>query len=379
MNESWRMDLKIQPLQVSAYRPPTVTRPAAQTMAQEPVDLSLSTAQADPKLIKPGQLQWSSFVQPQAETLAKGLPGWEQTPASGLADLAARYFSQSEFQALNSGTYHNVEHPLVVAEAAGGFAQGLGWSPERKLFIQQVALLHDADDRSQVGSEEAKVGTPARAQVTLEWMDQQQEALRERFDWSPEQFTEAKALIARTDFPFDDKPKKPMGTRYDEQSPVQVYKDLLEQLPKEKQAQVLRDGLALRFADQAGFYAGSFDQAVQSVEGLALELQTVGVPTDLASSLKFTPKFLVDVGKDTGFDRQLAGELGHTLQLPGRDELLSSWEPAMAQRFRSNSAQFDFLAQAVDSLPPQDVTANLASLKESARSVYRLTTGRTPS
>lgn len=374
------MDLKIQSLPPAAYRPPSVDRPAAQVVTPEPIDQSSSPSEAPPNLIKPGQLQWTAFVQPKAEHLAKGLSRtWEQTASSGLADLAARYFSNTEFQALNSGTYHNVDHPLVVAEAAGGFAQGLGWSPERKLFIQQVALLHDADDRSQVGTEsDPKVGTPARAQVTLEWMDQQQEALRERFDWSPEQFTEAKALIARTDFPFDDKPKKPMGTRYDEQSPLQVYKELLSQLPKDKQAEVLRDGLALRFADQAGFYAGSFDQAVESVEGLAQELQAVGVPTDLASSLKFTPKFLVDVGKDLGFDRQLAAELGHSQALPGRDQLLALWDPAMAQRFHSNSAQFDFLAQAVDSVPAQEVESKLSSLKDSARSVYRLTTGRTP-
>lgn len=362
---------------------PVVARPLArpQSPAAEAVgsgdQVALGSVASEPRL------RWqpasSSLAAPAAEQLARAAnASWQGTASQSLAEFASRYFSSSEFQALNSGSYHNVDHPLVVAEATGAFAHGLGWSPERKEFMQQVALLHDADDRSQMGSEDIKTGTPARAQVTLEWMDQQQDSLKQRFGWNDDQLLEAKALIARTDFPFDDKARKPMGTRYDGQSPVQVYRELLEQLPAEARSRVMQDGLALRFADQAGFYAGSFDLAVESVQGLATELKSVGVPTDLAGSLKFTPTFLAGVGKDLDHDRQLAQELGVSAHLPDRDALLSAWEPGQAQRFRANAKMFELMGQAVGSQSPEQVAERLESLKESTRISYRLTTGQQP-
>ncbi len=352
---------------------PRVTLAEAETMPHDALESGAQPLELTPKV-----LRWEpavSLVHPKAEQLARGSQAsWHGTACSGVAELASRYFSSTEFQALNSGTYHNFDHPLVVADAAGAFGQGLGWSPERKQFIQQVALLHDADDRSQVDSGEVKTGTPARAQVTLEWMEQQKDQLSGRFGWSPEQFVEAKALVARTDFPFDDKPKAAMGTRYDGQSSVQVYQELLQQLPKEKQTEVMRDGLALRFADQAGFYANSFDMAVESVQGLAQELNM-----GLAGSLKFTPTFLGGVGKDTQFDQQIAGELGlASAELPDRDRLLANWNPAMAQRFHTNSRQFEMLAQALTNVPADTVEQQLDGLKSTARAAFRLTTGQTP-
>ncbi|MBN9416295.1 MAG: HD domain-containing protein [Candidatus Eremiobacteraeota bacterium] len=348
---------------------------AALVEAPPPDGLALSAPAPE---LTPKALRWepaASLVNPKAEQLARGTEAtWQGSACSGVAELAARYFSTTEFQALNSGSYHNFEHPLVVADAAGKFAPGLGWTPERKQFIQQVALLHDADDRTQVDSGEVKTGTPARAQVTLEWMEQQKTELSQRFGWSSEQFVEAKALVARTDFPFDDKPKAAMGTRYDGQSSVQVYQELLQQLPQEKQVEVLRDGLALRFADQAGFYANSFDMAVDSVQGLAKELNS-----GLAGTLKFTPTFLAGVGNDTQFDRQLADQMGlGSVELPDRERLLANWNPAMAQRFHTNARQFEMLSQALGNLPAEAVEGQLEGLKSTARAAYRLTTGQSP-
>lgn len=354
-------------------RPAAVPVGSGEAQPQDALVVSADTSELTPKT-----LRWepaTSLVNPKAEQLARSsAASWQGTACSGVAELAARYFSSTEFQALNSGSYHNFEHPLVVAEAAGKFAPGLGWSPERKQFIEQVALLHDADDRTQVDSGEVKTGTPARAQVTLEWMEQQKEQLSQRFGWNPEQFVEAKALVARTDFPFDDKPKAAMGTRYDGQSSVQVYRDLLAQLPKNRQAEVMRDGLALRFADQAGFYANSFDMAVESVQGLAKELNT-GLP----GSLKFTPTFLEGVGKDNAFDQQIAAELGlANAELPDRDRLLANWNPAMSQRFQTNTRQFELLGQALGNLPAETVDSQLEALKSTARAAFRLTTGQNP-
>jgi hypothetical protein len=361
---------------VKTPKPANPVNPSSSNTTQE------TFAQSSITSTQSHQLKWtstSSLVGPKAESLAKSVEySWTQTAATSVAELAARYFSTTEFEALNSGTYHNTEHPLVVAEAAGAFAKGLGWSPERKQFIQQVALLHDADDRQQSGSGEIKTGTPARAQVTLEWMDQQQEALESRFNWSPQQFREAKALIARTDFPFDDKPKNPMGTRYDGKSSLQVYQDLLSELPKETQAQVLKDGLALRFADQAGFYSNTFDQAVEAVSDLSEELKKVGVPTDLAGSLKFTPTFLKDLGTDERWDRQIAESLNLRVDLPTRDTLMQSWEPHKRENFNTNCAQFELLGQALASVPAELVETRLTELKDTSRIVYRMTTGKPP-
>jgi hypothetical protein len=367
--------LSLSPTQTTSLpqpQSPAVAPPASQL----PQD-GLSPTREVP-VRSPKGLHWEAagpLVNPRAEDLARSVgSSWNQTPCSGVAELASRYFSSTEFQALNSGSYHNFDHPLVVADAAGAFASGLGWSPERKQFIQQVALLHDADDRSQVGSAEVKTGTPARAQVTLEWMEQQKDQLSQRFGWNSAQFSEAKALIARTDFPFDDKPKASMGTRYDGKSSVQVYQELLSELPREKQAEVMRDGLALRFADQGGFYANSFDMAVESVQGLAKELNM-----GLAGSLKFTPTFLAGVGKDTNFDQQIAAQLGlQGVELPDRERLLANWNPGMAQRFRTNASQFEMLGQAMSQVPAENLESQLDGLKKTARAAYRLTTGQTP-
>ncbi len=371
---------KLSASPITAVR--SVQPAVVQKTADPVISESFTSATSGTYAVEAPKLSWTSstsLVGLKAETLARSAEySWTQTAAGSVAELAARYFSTTEFEALNSGTYHNTEHPLIVADAAGAFAKGLGWSPERKQFIQEVALLHDADDRSQVGSDDVKTGTPARAQVTLEWMDQQQEALQGRFQWTPAQFKEAKALIARTDFPFDDKAKKPMGTKYDGKSSLQVYQELLSDLPAETQSQVLRDGLALRFADQAGFYSNSFDQAVEAVSDLSKELKQVGVPTDLAGSLKFTPTFLKDVGTDEHWDKQIAKDLGLSVELPNRDQLLQSWEPSKRENFSTNCAQFNLLGQALQSVPSDQVEAKLDGLKDTSRAVYRMTTGKTP-
>lgn len=338
----------------------------------------------------PSSLSWNeSFISPVAMEKAtsavlsqpiprpkldqNGVAGelWNQLPASSMAELAARYFSHQELQALNSGSYHDAAHPLVVADAVGGFARGLGWSPERREFMQQVALLHDADDRSQAGSREVRVGTPARAQVTLEWMEQNKATLCQRFGWNEEQHLEAQALIARTDFPFNDQAKAPMGTRFDGQSPLQVYRQLLSKLSPEAQTRVLSDGQALRFADQAGFYAGSFDQAVESVSHLNDELCLVGVPSTLKGSLTNTPGFLATMATDDHFDRQLASELGIAGKLRDRQEMLNCWDASKRANFESNGAKLDILASSLKSVPGELSPEKLESLKQVSETVYR--------
>jgi hypothetical protein len=317
-------------------------------------------------------LEWNQLVSTDALRKATDAQRtWQQSPCVGLADLASRYFSCAEFEALNSGHYHNSEHPLRVGEAVGGLAHGMGWSPERKLFMQQVALLHDADDRSQMGSSEVRVGTPARVQVTLEWMEQQKDTLCQRMGWNPEQHLEAKALIARSDFPFDDKPRQSMGTAFDGQSPLQVYRHLLEQLPEQRRSAVMQDALALRFADQVGCYSADFDTAVNSVQGLAKEIHL-----PLSGALKNTPSFLSQVGQDTEFDQGLAQELKVAADLPGQSQLMAAFEPQQRKNLTDNIRLFEWLGQALEVVPADQVESQLPSLQATALSCQRFALGR---
>lgn len=303
-----------------------------------------------------------SFSAAPLQSLGRGPVGTGAALAGGqsLPDLVARYFSAEEFQALNSGHYHNAEHPVAVAEAVGGLAQGYGYSPERVRFLQQVALLHDADERIAPDGE-ARPGTPARAQVTLEWMDRNQQALSDRMGWSGVDFQEAKALIARTDFPFDEKPRQ-YGTRYDGKSPVQVYTELLAELPAERRQAAMKDGIVLSFADQTGFYAGTFEQGAEAVRGLAEELRPI-LNTGFAAMIQTTPGFLQSAGNSVELDWQIAGQVGvQSPELPGRQELLATYPPTMRANLNGNLSRFTKLGQALKAVPAEQQDEHLEML-----------------
>ncbi|MEW6280275.1 MAG: hypothetical protein AB1758_16725, partial [Candidatus Eremiobacterota bacterium] len=251
------------------------------------------------------------------------------TPAS---ELVSRHFAPGEFERLNPGAYHDTEHPRLVADLVGDMALAAGRRPERAEFLKQVALLHDADER--------KADTPARAKATLVWMDARRDELSARFGWSRLEFLEAKALIARTDFPFDEGIRK-IGTPYDAKSPVQIYAELLRELPPERREAVMHEGLMLRFADQTGNYTISFERAYSFTEGLALELRSVGAPVTHEGLLQTTPGFLAAAGQDTDFDRRVAGEVGvDAARLPGRDTLMGWMPEGRRAQFQSNQRQF---------------------------------------
>jgi len=351
---------------------PVVARPIGHPQAPtaEPVEsggqVELGSVANEPRLL--WQPSSSSLAAPAAKQLARvANASWQGTASQSLAEFASRHFSSNEFQAHNSGSYHNVDHPLVVAEATGGFAHGLGWSPQRKEFMQQVALLHDADDRSQVGSEVIKTGTPARARVTLEWMDQQQDSLKQRFGWNDDQLLEAKALIARTDFPFDDKARKPIGTRYDGQSPLQAYRDLLEQQPGDAG----RLGPAVR---RTGRLLRRFFRPGRGIGAGAGHRTEVGRGAHRpAGSLKFTPTFLAGVAKTS---TTTASWLRNWECRPTCPTATPCCRPG--NRDRASAQMFELMGQAIGSQSPEQVGQQLESLKESTRISYRLTTGQPP-
>ena len=254
----------------------------------------------------------------------------------------AGYFALSELKQLNSGYYHDSVHALEVSNLVCTLARAYGRDPARAEFLKQVALIHDADPRTCPTTGVPQEGTPARVQVTLSWMEQEQETLQHRFDWTELQFKEAQALIARTDFPFDDKPRN-LGTRFDDMSPFEVYREALEQLPSAQRGMCLADGLLLRFSDQIAAYLGTFARARKSVKDLAAELNNTGLTLTFENIFDQTPRFLNQVGRDMEHDEQLKAEfnLPH-LNLPQRNDLVAllGWKRRL--KLTRNFLQFKF-------------------------------------
>lgn len=252
----------------------------------------------------------------------------------------AGYFALTELQELNSGFYHDACHALEVAELVKELALALGRCEHRAEFLKQVALIHDADPRHCSFSGEHKPGTPARVQVTLSWMLDNQEALEKRFGWEGFQFVEACTLVSRTDFPFDQSPRC-YGTSFDGMSPVDVYRVHLWKLPRDVRREVFADALMLRFADQMSCYVGSYERAQRSVMDLTRELQNTGAQVDFDEIRRGTPKFLGQVGLDITFDRMLQTELNLAgLELPSRGDLISALGWRKRTRLAWNTARF---------------------------------------
>lgn len=253
--------------------------------------------------------------------------------ASTVLKTIARCFDPSQFKALNAGYYHSAAHPANVATVAVGMAKVLGLPTKQERLLRDAALLHDADERKDFSSGEVHPGTPARVHATLHWIDDNAKTLKERFGWSDRQMLGVKTLIARTDFPFDDKPRR-FGTRYDGQSPVQVYENLLAQLPEQDRALMMNLGLVLRFADQIGNYCGTFKQAEHTTRDLAKEIH-------IDPSTLHTAAFLRADGTDLDFDRQIAARFGVDANaLMTREQLLQALPADIRGHLDANTERF---------------------------------------
>lgn len=229
----------------------------------------------------------------------------------------------------NPGTYHDSLHAMYVAEVVAEMATSRRRQPDRRLFLAQVALLHDADPRP--------AGTPASVFRTLDWMWVHKETLQETLDWTDTAFEVALALIARTDFPFDITPRC-LGTSFDGHSPYTLYRDLIGRLPVQLRQGVFEDGQMLRFADQCANYCRDFETASLSVDQLSQELAEIGRPVsrwDLD-----TPSFLDSLASDALWDARLQNELGIEGRIFSRLELLHLLPSRTRHRLARNREAF---------------------------------------
>lgn len=244
-------------------------------------------------------------------------------------DFALTAFTPLEFSALNCGDYHDVYHALYVADVVMQLARRVGRSAERVVFLGQVALLHDADPRP--------VGTPANVRRTLGWMGRNQKALVARLQWDTKDFTEALALIARTDFPYQLAPQK-SADRWDGLSPVELYDLLLSRVEREKLEQAMEDAQLLRFADQVASYVQDWDTALLCVDGLVREFATKGVQTDRETL--DTAQFLRCITHDLYHDRRVAWSQGVSPRFFSLSDLHALMPAGMLATLRLVSALF---------------------------------------
>ena len=246
--------------------------------------------------------------------------GLQAAQSAGLPAAVLQYFTPAEFLLLNSGDYHDAQHPINVANTVANLAGNAGKSSERVEFLQQVALLHDADERILLDGQGkfayAEGAKPARVPVTLAFMDLNAEALSQRFGWKGTDLAEARALIAGTEHPLNNEPneKRQYGLpEFDGKTSEAVFREALQALPQDRREVVAEEYQLLRFADQSANYAKSVEDSRSTIRGLSNE---IGVPADIL--LKGSPAFLAGLGQDSvafkdlpqATTRKLIAELG---------------------------------------------------------------------
>jgi hypothetical protein len=322
----------LQTLSATTFRP--LGRPAArlETSAPAAVQAAPDLVSLNGQVLEPAGSARVQAGQLGAAAAENGLAA-ATGAGGGLPALVLQYFTPGEWAQLNPGVYHDEYHPVHVANTVADVAHGLGRTPERAEFLQQVALLHDVDERINLSTGAQNKTSPARVPVTLEWMDRNQDAISGRMGWDGADFAEAKALIARTDFPFNDKAKN-LGTRYDGQAPVELYEKLLQDVPVERRRQTMEDGLMLRFADQVGNYSVDKEQSSRYIAGLAEEMRGVGIQITNEQLAKGSPDFLRSVGTEMQDDWNIAGNLNiPSSGFADRDQLLTALSPARREAF----------------------------------------------
>lgn len=256
----------------------------------------------------------------------------KSAPDAHIASLVESTFGACRFARWNSGTYHDVHHAMYVAEVLAAMATRRRHDPERRLFLTQVALLHDADPRP------ASVPTRASVRRTLDWMDKRRKTLQWRLSWTDEAYFTARALIARTDFPFDNNPRED-ETSMTGVSPYEVYRHCMLELDHDSRDQTFEDAQLLRFADQCANYCRDFETASASVDALSRETENTGWP--MTRWELDTASFLSELAGDSVWDTRLKRQLGLGGRVFGQAELMLFFlPPSMQQNLERNKRMF---------------------------------------
>ena len=246
----------------------------------------------------------------------------KSAPDAHIASLVGSTFGESRFARWNSGSYHDSLHAMYVAEVMSAMATRRRREPDRRLFLTQVALLHDADPRP------SQAPTPASVRRTLDWIESRRASLQKRLAWTDEAFSTARALIARTDFPFDDVPRED-ETSMSGLSPYEAYRQCLLQLTPVSRDRTFEDAQMLRFADQCANYCRDFATASLSVDDLSREFEQTDQPKSRWEL--DTPTFLQELASDSHWDSQLKKELGLGGRVFGQAELMLFFLPPRMQ------------------------------------------------
>jgi hypothetical protein len=267
--------------------------------------------------------------------------------------------------------YHNIQHSENVGQTGHDLAMKrpftendakvFGSKQEKAEFIGQVGLIHDADrtrDR----------GTQARASATLEWMDSKegQTVMREQFKWNDSKIEMAKAMIQRTEFPFDNaktgevmpsmnRKRDPIPTygedakigtpdniktRYDKMSPQDHYEAYLSKMKPEERQFVMQEAPVLsEYADKSSWYFENRKAAFDSVTGLGTE---IGM-----NMFAGTSGFLGSIGKESSFktDIEIAKKFGLEMKYPGIDEVVGLMGSEAQKNWKNNKEMFERISK----------------------------------
>ena len=271
--------------------------------------------------------------------LALGLALATPARADEIDGFLGRMLSQPELHAAHpdfarSETYHDLGHSLTVPRAAFELAAARKLPQHEREFLAQVGLVHDLDpDRTP--------GTPARVDATLalleaDWKGTRPLAkgatgsvLKQRFGWTPTQYKTARALILRTQYPFD--PKAAIR-----------YERALNELPATQRKFTLREGALLsEFADKGSLYmTAGFMRVSTGTVGLAGEITRGnaerGAPGVTVAGLH-PDRFLQTIGDHdyAQHDRAIAKRLRLDVAFLSRDDVFAL-KPQWKQTFRSN-------------------------------------------
>ena len=305
--------------------------------------------------------------------------------------VAGRYFEEEMFERLHphpkgAAIYHGREHTADAANMAYNLAQGREFTANDKAlfdtinakaeFLSQVALLHDIDPTRLAGK-------AARVPATLAWMKTPEAdgIMHEKFHWDAQRTEMAKAMIQRTEFPFDgakvgekiamgflrgktptygDDIRLGIGLKeiseyYANASPAERYEDMVSKLSPNAREFVLREAPILsEFSDKGSVYFKKPNETLMAVEGLGNE--TTGQPE---SFLKTTSDFLGSIGNPKNFeiDVQIARKFGLEMKYPGFEDIANILNKEEIDNWRSNRQIFDFMAHGTD---PEDGTAMLS-------------------